>query len=145
VDPATARTRLGKARVGELATVRATDPEGRSAPHVVPVCFALDGDTVVTAVDAKPKTTAALRRLDNVRAHPDASLLVHAYDDEDWTRLWWVRVDGPAEVLTGGPERDAAIAHLVAKYAQYRAEPPPGAVIRLTIARWASWEWTSTT
>ena len=81
MDPATARTRLGEARVGELATVRATDADGWSAPHVVPVCFALDGDTVVTAVDAKPKTTAALRRLDNVRAHPDASLLVHAYDD----------------------------------------------------------------
>ena len=104
--------------------MRATDADGRSAPHVVPVCFALDGDTVVTAVDAKPKTTAALRRLDNVRAHPDGRLLVHAYDDEDWTQLWWVRVDGRAEVLTGGPDRDAAI---VAPRRQVHPVPRPNA------------------
>ena len=130
------RTRLGHARVGELATVR---PDG--TPHVVPVCFALDGDTVVSAVDAKPKTTTELRRLANVRANPAGGLLVHQYDDADWTRLWWVRVDGRAEVVERGERRERAIALLVDKYAQYRADPPPGAVICLAIERWQGWEW----
>jgi PPOX class probable F420-dependent enzyme len=136
MDDATARARVGAARVGELATVRAD-----GTPHVVPVCFALVGGTVVTAVDAKPKSTGGLRRLDNVRAHPHASLLVHEYADDDWTRLWWVRVDGNAEVLADGPRHHAAIAALVAKYPQYRETPPPGAVIELTPTRWATWEW----
>jgi PPOX class probable F420-dependent enzyme len=134
MDVATARARLEHARVGELATVRSD-----GTPHVVPVCFALVGDEIVTAVDAKPKSTSELRRLDNVRAHPHASLLVHEYADDDWTKLWWVRADGPAEVVTDGPRRSAALDALVAKYRQYRDTPPPGAVIALTITRWASW------
>jgi PPOX class probable F420-dependent enzyme len=130
------RTRFGAARVGELATV-----DSSGAPHVVPVCFALDGDVLVTAVDAKPKTTTNLRRLANVTAHPAITMLVHHYDDEDWTRLWWVRVGGRAEVVDGGAVRDEAVGLLVAKYAQYRADPPPGAVIRITIETWRAWEW----
>jgi PPOX class probable F420-dependent enzyme len=135
MDVATARARLADARVGELATVRSD-----GTPHVVPVCFALVEDTVFTAVDAKPKSTAELRRLDNVRANRRASLLAHEYTDDDWSRLWWVRVDGPAEVVTDGPGRSAALEALVAKYRQYRDTPPPGAVIALTITRWSSWE-----
>jgi PPOX class probable F420-dependent enzyme len=135
MDVATARARLGGARVGELATVRSD-----GTPHVVPVCFALVDDTVVSAVDAKPKSTTELRRLDNVRANHRASLLVHEYADHDWTKLWWVRVDGAADVVTDGPGRIAALEALMAKYRQYRDTPPPGAVIALTITRWASWE-----
>ncbi|HZP31034.1 MAG TPA: TIGR03668 family PPOX class F420-dependent oxidoreductase [Acidimicrobiia bacterium] len=136
MDDVTARARLEGARVGELATVRAD-----GTPHVVPVCFAVAGTAVVTAVDGKPKSTGALRRLENVRANPRASVLVHAYDDRDWTRLWWVRVDGRAEVVAGGPAHAAAVDLLAAKYAQYRDSPPAGPVIRLTIDRWASWSW----
>src|SRR5690606_37163913 len=85
VDERTMRARVAAARVGTLATVTR---DGR--PHVVPCCFAVDDDTVWSAVDAKPKSTLALRRLENVRANPAASLLVDHYED-DWTRLWWVR------------------------------------------------------
>jgi len=106
--------------------------EGR--PHVVPVCFAFLGGTIVTAVDAKPKSTRALRRLENVRATGRASLLVDHYE-EDWSRLWWVRVDGPAEVI----ESEEAIDALAAKYEQYRAARPAGPVIALTPAEWRSW------
>jgi len=130
------RAKVAMARVGELATVTET-----GAPHVVPVCFALDGDTIVTAVDAKPKSTTDLRRLANVRAQPTASLLVHQYDDADWTHLWWVRVDGAATVVDVGPDRDNAIGLLSAKYPQYRDQPPPGAVIRIEIEQWRAWEW----
>jgi PPOX class probable F420-dependent enzyme len=121
--------RVAAARVGRLATVTAS---GR--PHVVPVCFALHEGAIVTAVDAKPKSTRALRRLDNVRATGRASLLVDHYE-EDWSRLWWVRVDGPAEVI----DSDAAIDALVAKYEQYRAARPAGPVIVLRPAAWRSW------
>jgi PPOX class probable F420-dependent enzyme len=124
------RERVASARVGRLATVR---PDGR--PHLVPVCFALVGAEIVTVVDAKPKSTTALRRLDNVRAHPEAALLVDHYDD-DWSTLWWVRVDGIARV-----EDDAApyVDALAAKYGQYAATPPTGPAILVTDLRFTGW------
>jgi PPOX class probable F420-dependent enzyme len=131
--PATATERLALARVGRLATVTAV---GR--PHVVPVCFALAGARVYTAVDAKPKATRALQRLANVAATGRASLLVDHYE-EDWLRLWWVRVDGPAAVLERGREFEAALDALTDKYDQYRAERPAGPVIALTPEAWHSW------
>jgi PPOX class probable F420-dependent enzyme len=134
VDEATTRARVGRARVARLATVRAD-----GTPHVVPCCFALDGDTVYSAVDdAKPKSTAALVRLANVRAQPRASLLVDHYDD-DWSQLWWVRVDGASRVLETGDERERALDLLVAKYVQYRDARPPGAVLVIDIDTWRAW------
>src|SRR5689334_19146024 len=91
---ATARDRVAAARVGHLATVT---EDGRA--HVVPCCFVLDGDVVYSAVDAKPKRTTALKRLDNVRATGTAELVVDHYDDADWSALWWVRVSGAAHVV----------------------------------------------
>jgi PPOX class probable F420-dependent enzyme len=134
MDEGTMRARVAGARVGRLATVGA---DGR--PHLVPCCFALDGDVVLSAVDAKPKSTLALRRLDNVRARPAVGLLVDHYDDGDWSALWWVRVDATARVVTGGPEREAALDVLAAKYAQYRERRPPGAVLVLEDLRWRAW------
>jgi PPOX class probable F420-dependent enzyme len=125
----TAEERLAAARVGRLATVT---PHGR--PHVVPVCFALHDGRIFTAVDAKPKATRALARLENVHATGRASLLVDHYD-EDWRKLWWVRVDGAAEVL----ESDRAVDALAAKYPQYRAERPAGPLIAIAPERWRSW------
>ena len=133
MDEARCRARLSAARVGHLATVR---PDGR--PHVVACCFAVQGDRLWTAVDAKPKTTTRLQRLDNVRANPWASLLVDHYE-EDWDELWWVRADGPAAVLVEGAEHEAALAALVAKYPQYAAAPPRGAVIAVAVQRWRGW------
>ena len=100
---------------------------------MVACCFAVAADRVWTAVDAKPKATPRLQRLANVRANPWASLLVDHYE-EDWGALWWVRVDGPAAVLgdEDGDERDAAVAALCAKYAQYATVAPEGPVIALT-------------
>lgn len=107
-------------------------------PHVVACTFCLDGEIVYTAVDAKPKSTLALRRLDNVRANPHVSLLVDHYDD-DWSTLWWVRLDGTARVIEAGGVRERAQALLAEKYEQYREAPPPGAVIEITIERWRTW------
>lgn len=89
-------------------------------------------------MDAKPKSTLDLRRLDNIGAHPDVSLLVDHYED-DWARLWWVRVDGRAQVCASGPLWSHALAALTAKYEQYRASAPPGPVIAVDITQWRSW------
>ena len=124
-----AEERLALARVGRLATVTAT---GR--PHIVPVCFVLAGGRIFTAVDAKPKVTRDLARLENVRATGRASLLVDHYE-EDWAELWWVRVDGVAAVI----ESEAAIDALAGKYEQYRIARPAGPVIAIAPERWRSW------
>jgi PPOX class probable F420-dependent enzyme len=133
MDNATMRRRLADARAGHLATVT---PDRR--PHVVPCCFTIAGDVVHSAVDAKPKSTLALQRLANVRANPATALLVDHYDD-DWTQLWWIRVDGKARILDDGDEHADAIARLTEKYTQYRATPPPGPVLALDIERWRAW------
>jgi PPOX class probable F420-dependent enzyme len=127
--PAIAEAHFAQARIGHLATV---NPAGR--PHIVPVCFALHDGRVYTAVDAKPKTTTSLARLENVRATGRASLLADHYE-EDWAKLWWVRVEGAAEVLQSTPAIDA----LAAKYPQYRERRPEGPVIAIAPDRWLSW------
>lgn len=124
---------MARARVARLATL---DAEGR--PQLVPFCLVLDGDTIYSAVDRKPKRTPRLRRLANVRARPDVCVLVDHFE-EDWTQLWWVRVDGRARVLEAGPERERALALLAAKYEQYRAEPPEGPVLAIDATRWSGW------
>jgi PPOX class probable F420-dependent enzyme len=83
------------------------------------VCFALVDDRIYSAVDLKPKRTRELRRIRNVRENPRVSLVVDEYDDEDWTKLRWVMLEGTAAVVVDGPERERALGALVAKYAQY--------------------------
>jgi PPOX class probable F420-dependent enzyme len=133
VDPALARTRVAEAREGRLGTVT---PAGR--PHLVPCCFALLGDVAYTAVDGKPKSTLDLQRLENIRANPAASLLVDHYE-ENWSLLWWVRLDGTARVVESASEEEWAKAALATKYPQYRDIAIPGAAIALDITRWVSW------
>ena len=87
------RKRLGEARVAHLATA---DAEGR--PHVVPITFAHHDENLYFVVDDKPKRSRDLKRLRNIAGNPRVSVLVDHYED-DWTRLWWVRVDGVAHVL----------------------------------------------
>lgn len=136
IDPAAARVLVARARVGRLGTVTA---DGR--PHLVPCCFALVADTIVSVVDGKPKSTSQLRRLDNIRARPAASLLVDLYSD-DWTQLWWSRVDGTARVLdgpAGGDEYRGGVDALVDKYPQYLADRPAGALVVLDIEAVIGW------
>ena len=125
--------RLTAARVARLAT---TDPDGR--PHLVPIVFALDGDTLYSAVDQKPKRSRTLRRIENARERPDVTVLVDHYE-EDWQRLWWIRLRGHARVLDHGDERDRALALLTVKYPQYTDEPPRGPVLAITIVETLTW------
>lgn len=126
---------LSEARVARLATV-ATD----GSAGLVPICFAVVDGWIVSAVDHKPKRTALLRRLDNIAAAGTATVLVDHYD-EDWSRLWWVRVRGRATIHADRdePAVAAAVAALVAKYSQYRDVPPTGAVYRIAMDDVRSW------
>jgi PPOX class probable F420-dependent enzyme len=135
MTPEEARRRFAAARVARLATA---DADG--VPHLVPVVFAVDGDTILTAVDRKPKRTTALKRLANARVNPRVALLADHYDDEDWGALWWVRADGTARVV----EPDDALARravelLAGRYPQHRAEPPEGPVLAVDVLRWSGW------
>ena len=127
------RERVERARVARLATVGAG---GR--PHLVPITFALDTDTIYFAVDAKPKRTSDLQRLRNIAVNPAVSVLVDHYDD-DWTSLWWVRADGTARILQQDGEADRAIALLATRYPQYRQTRPPGPVVAITIQTMTGW------
>jgi PPOX class probable F420-dependent enzyme len=125
--------RLTSARVARLAT---TDPDGR--PHLVPIVFALDSDTLYSAVDRKPKRSTTLRRIENARARPDVTILVDHYDD-DWSQLWWIRLRGRARVLDDGPECEHALGLLREKYPQYRAEPPGPPVLAVDVTEVREW------
>jgi PPOX class probable F420-dependent enzyme len=125
--------RLAAARVARLATI---DPDGR--PHLVPIVFALDGNTLYSAVDRKPKRSRRLRRIENARVRPDVTILVDFYD-EDWGRLWWIRVRGRARILDDGEERGHALALLREKYRQYRVAPPDGAVLAVDVTEVRDW------
>ncbi|WP_433607388.1 TIGR03668 family PPOX class F420-dependent oxidoreductase [Prescottella agglutinans] len=126
--------RFVDAAVARMATV---SPDGD--PHLVPVVFAVVDDTIYTAVDDKPKTTRRLRRLANIAATGRVSLLVDHYDD-DWAQLWWVRVDGSAQVISSeDDEGRVAVDALVAKYPQYRAMRPSGPVVAVRDLRCRSW------
>jgi len=116
------RRRIADAKVARLATVGAG-----GKPHVVPITFAVDGDTIYFAVDAKPKRTTDLKRLRNIAANPSVSVLVDHYED-DWARLWWVRVDGTARLLADGAQAVRATDLLAARYPQYRRARPGGPV-----------------
>lgn len=133
MEDAEALRRLSLARVARLATV-----DGEGAPHLVPLVFALDHRPIVSAVDHKPKRTTSLQRIRNINLNPSVSVLADQYD-EDWTRLWWVRVDGQATVLSDEEETAGVARLLAAKYGQCRERPPIGPAIIIQIESVNGW------
>ncbi len=125
-------TLLARWPVGRLATLT---PGG--GPHALPVVFvAADGQAYVP-VDGKRKDGSPLARVRNVQTHGRACLLLDHYDP-DWSRLWWVKLDGPARVETGeGALTDRVGALLEDKYPQYRDVPPFRGEPTLLVLRWA--------
>jgi PPOX class probable F420-dependent enzyme len=128
-----ARRRFTGAAVARLATVRET-----GQPHLVPVTFAVDGDRIYTAVDAKPKTTTNLRRLRNIAVEPRVAMLADHYE-QDWAGLWWARADGMASLLDRPADMARPLQLLAARYPQYRASAPAGPVISIRVTRWSGW------
>jgi PPOX class probable F420-dependent enzyme len=132
VNAEKARARFTTARVARLATADAA-----GCPHLVPIAFAVDGDTVYSAVDAKPKRTKALRRLANVRENPAVSLLVDHWDEDDWGELWWARADGTGRVL--GPEEPEARRAVELLRDRYPRQRATGEILAVTVERWSGW------
>jgi PPOX class probable F420-dependent enzyme len=137
VESVKAMRLLSEAQVARLAT---SGDDGQ--PHIVPIVFVIDGDTLYFAVDAKPKQTKKLKRLRNMAANPAVSLLVDHYEDE-WNKLWWVRADGSARVVTDKAQARRATDMLIAKYAQYQIARPEGPVVAIHIDRVTGWSFMS--
>jgi PPOX class probable F420-dependent enzyme len=126
---------LSRHKVAHLATA-----DRRGAPHVVPVCFAIEGDALYITVDEKPKRAdVPLKRLRNIAENPAVAVVVDRYDD-DWTRLGWVMLRGRAEILSDGAEHARAQDVLRARYPQLndmRIGSLP--VIAVRVERVTSW------
>ena len=132
---------LADSPVGRLATASAS-----GAPHVIPVCYAFDGQVIYSVLDQKPKSAplTRLRRVRNIQANSQVSLVVDHYED-DWNRLAYLLVIGRAEVLlpevlSDEDERAGAVRLLREKYHQYRAmDVDANPVIKIVPERIVSW------
>jgi PPOX class probable F420-dependent enzyme len=134
LDPARQRELLAAAPVGRLATLRAD-----GTPRLVPITFALLDGLICSVVDEiKPKRGPRLARLADVARDPRVGLVVDHYD-ADWSRLWWVRIDGTAAVHGGGELRERALDALAAKYEPYAGARPAGPLLVITPASWTGW------
>jgi PPOX class probable F420-dependent enzyme len=133
VRPPWVENALSRARVARLGTVG-----NDGAVRLVPICFVILDGWVASAVDHKPKRTGQLRRLDDIELTGHATVLVDHYD-EDWSQLWWIRVHGRAVVHHARDDETIAVVDaLAAKYPQYQARRPEGAVYRIALdeVRW---------
>jgi PPOX class probable F420-dependent enzyme len=131
--PDACRALAATAAVARLGTI---DPDG--APNLVPMVFALEQDTLACVVDAKPKRTTALARLRNIERDPRVTVLFDHYED-DWTRLWWVKARGTAQVVT---DVSAIMERLRAKYAQYGDYEVEEIGIVIQVQHWSGWSYT---
>jgi PPOX class probable F420-dependent enzyme len=132
-----AKTLLDEARIGHLATANKN-----GSPHIIPICYAFDGNAIYTSIDEKPKraTPTNLRRVKNIIANPNAALVVDLYS-ENWQDLRYVIVWGVAEIVHGGEEHERAIGLLRQKYSQYlemNLEERP--VIKIVPTKITAWE-----
>lgn len=126
--------------VARLATL----DEGRV--HLVPIVFAWWEGALWSPIDGKPKRGGELQRVRNVRREPRVTVLLDRYD-ADWSRLWWLRLEGRAEVVTTeAPEHDPRFAEpaarLRAKYPQYRSTPlfrGDPTLLRVHVERRVTW------
>ena len=126
---------LSRWPVARLVTLAA---DGRPAP--VPIVFARSAAVLFSPIDGKPKRAGELARERNLRADPRVALLLDHYED-DWERLWWLRVEGRAEVVLAAAH-PRALEALRAKYPQYARVPISSGeprLLRIAILRVSSW------
>jgi PPOX class probable F420-dependent enzyme len=129
-----ARRRFAEARVARLATV-----DDRQRPHVVPFVFVLEGETVYSPTDEKPKKSTRLQRARNLEQNPNATVLADHYE-EDWNTVWWVRARGRGRIVERGTEEFELANRLLAdKYPQYENEPSTGPAIAIDVEEWLGW------
>jgi PPOX class probable F420-dependent enzyme len=140
--PASVAGFIAEGRVGRLGTA---DTSGQ--PLVVPICYAFDGESLFSAIDAKPKARSplGLKRIRNIRDNAKVSVVIDRYD-EDWTKLRYVIIQGLAQILTDGGDFSRGVDLLLAKYPQYRAmrlDREAGVMIQVKPARVTQWQYSS--
>lgn len=137
--PASVAGFIAEGRVGRLGTA---DAAGQ--PLVVPICYAFDGRSLFSAIDAKPKTQSpqGLKRIRNIRDNPRVSVVIDRYD-ENWAKLRYVIIQGRAQILTDGDDFSRGVDLLLAKYPQYHAmglSREAGLMIKVDPARVTQWQ-----
>ena len=124
--------RLTDATFGVLGTVDAA-----IGVHLVPVVFALSGETLAVPIDTvKPKASSRLRRITNLEQDSRASLLVD-HRSSDWEQLWWVRAD---MTFVGSVDPDAWLPDLGERYPLYASTNSVATVITFTIDSLSGWQ-----
>jgi PPOX class probable F420-dependent enzyme len=119
------KTIINKAKVARLATV-----DIKCTPYLVPVVFVLDNDNdyYFIPIDEKTKKSRPenLKRVRNIQENPNVALLIDEYN-EDWTKLYFVMIQGKASILGGKkleqnevPLLEQAHKLLRSKYHQYQ-------------------------
>ncbi len=123
--------------VARLATV-----SGTGVPHAVPIVFIVEGAHLYSPIDGKSKRGTPLKRLRNIEENPAVTLLLDDYHD-DWLRLWWVRLDGEAELHLPDDTRARVLEKsLRGKYPQYEDPtllPRDVQYLRITWHQGAAW------
>jgi len=135
MDKSFMRGNADQARVARVATV-----DGRGHVHLVPVTFALSEDVWYSPTDAGERLA---KRLRNLTCDPRVSILIDVYDD-DWSKVWWVRMHGSGRIVLDSPERDHAWRLLRAKYPQFASTPSDegaGPVMAVDVHHWAVWSY----
>jgi PPOX class probable F420-dependent enzyme len=130
--------------VWPIARLATSDARGR--PALQPIVFVRAAGQLWTPIDGKPKRAGEPARVRHVTLNPRVELLLDDYD-ADWTRLWWLRVEGDARVARPpDPERDPdfapVLAALRAKYPQYAGVPvlrDPPTLLAIRPTRLRSW------
>jgi len=125
-------------RIARMATV---DKLGK--PLVVPICFAFDGSFIYSPIDKKPKSVSAdkLKRIRNIINNPNISLVIDEYL-ENWSMLYYLIIQGTAEIIDEGEEYENSLSMLSKKYDQYREmglESLGAPVIKITPDKIISW------
>ena len=127
---------IGKSRHAYLSTASYD-----GVPHLIPICFAFDGQYFYSAIDQKPKRAVGkpLKRVRNILSNPNVALLLDHYE-EDWRRIWYLLVMGSAHVLAKDDSHTRAFELLEDKYCQYRAMDLVGSsIIRIIPSRFINW------
>ena len=125
-------------RIARMATV---DESGN--PLVLPVCFAYDGQFIYSPIDNKPKSVSAgkLKRVRNITDNSNISLVIDNYV-ENWSLLYYLIIQGTAEIICEGQEYQNALTILTEKYSQYvemGLESLGAPVIKITPEKIISW------
>jgi PPOX class probable F420-dependent enzyme len=127
------RRRAEDARVARVGT---TDERGRV--HLVPVTFVVRDGTWYSPSDAGPRP---VKRLRNLKQDPRVTVLIDVYD-EDWSKVWWVRLRGRGRVVEDSCEREEARRLLRGKYPQFEDTPSDegeGPVMAVDVEEWVGW------